>query len=164
LNITNLEKEYTRTITALNRTGILTLLPRSENSGVIGIVSEELPESKSNVVGSYSKTNTERLIEPLDGPVALPECDRVCPVTAKTKHRRGQLPVAIMPGNKAERLASMWWSRGAIWTCFLYKSSLFRYILVLFTRDPVPLAAWWFREKVTERRDDSIRYSALFCD
>jgi hypothetical protein len=88
LNITNLEKEYTRTISALNRTGILTLLPRSENLGVIGIVSEELPESKSNVVGSQSKTNTERLIEPLDDPVALRECDRVCPVTAKAKHLR----------------------------------------------------------------------------
>lgn len=73
---------------------------------MIGIVPEELPESKSNVVGSYSKTNTERLMEPLDDPVALRECDRVCPVTAKAKHRRGQLPVAIMPGNKAERLAT----------------------------------------------------------
>ena len=32
-----LGKEYARTITALNRTGILTLLPRSEEFGVIGI-------------------------------------------------------------------------------------------------------------------------------
>jgi hypothetical protein len=37
------EKEYARTITALNRTGILTLLPRSENLGVIGIDGKEYP-------------------------------------------------------------------------------------------------------------------------
>jgi hypothetical protein len=38
-----LEKEYARTITALNRTGILTPLPRSGNSGVIGIDGKEYP-------------------------------------------------------------------------------------------------------------------------
>lgn len=38
-----LEKEYTRTITALNRTGILTLLPRSGSPGVIGIDGKEYP-------------------------------------------------------------------------------------------------------------------------
>jgi hypothetical protein len=38
-----LEKEYARNITALNRTGILTLLPRSENSGVMGIDKKEYP-------------------------------------------------------------------------------------------------------------------------
>lgn len=38
-----LEKEYARTITALNQTGILTLLPRSENYGVIGIDDKEYP-------------------------------------------------------------------------------------------------------------------------
>jgi hypothetical protein len=38
-----LEKEYARTITALNRTGILTLLPRSESLGVIGIDGKEYP-------------------------------------------------------------------------------------------------------------------------
>lgn len=43
LNIKNLEKEYARTITALNRTGILTLLPQSENSGVIGMDGKEYP-------------------------------------------------------------------------------------------------------------------------
>jgi hypothetical protein len=43
LNFTNLEKEYARTITALNRTGILTLLPRSENLGVIGFDGIEYP-------------------------------------------------------------------------------------------------------------------------
>jgi len=39
----SLEKEHARTITALNRTGILTLLPRSESSGVIGIDGKEYP-------------------------------------------------------------------------------------------------------------------------
>ncbi|MFA4932018.1 MAG: hypothetical protein WC625_03830 [Caldisericia bacterium] len=38
-----LEKEYARTITALNRTGILTLLPRSGDLGVIGIDGKEYP-------------------------------------------------------------------------------------------------------------------------
>jgi len=47
-----LEKEYARTITALNRTGILTLLPRSENLGVIGIDGKE-----------YSVPNQEQLNE-----------------------------------------------------------------------------------------------------
>jgi hypothetical protein len=35
--------EYARTITALNRTGILTVLPRSDNLGVIGIDGKEYP-------------------------------------------------------------------------------------------------------------------------
>jgi len=39
----DIEKEYARTITALNRTGILTLLPRSENLGVLGIDGKEYP-------------------------------------------------------------------------------------------------------------------------
>jgi len=38
-----LEKEYTRIINALNRTGILTLLPQSKNLGVIGIDGREYP-------------------------------------------------------------------------------------------------------------------------
>jgi len=37
------EMEYARCVTALNRTGILTLLPRSENLGVIGIDGREYP-------------------------------------------------------------------------------------------------------------------------
>ena len=43
MNITKLEKEYARTINVLNRTGILTLLPRSQKSGVIGIDGKEYP-------------------------------------------------------------------------------------------------------------------------
>ena len=39
----SLENEYARTITALNRTGILTLLPQSESPGVIGIDGKEYP-------------------------------------------------------------------------------------------------------------------------
>jgi hypothetical protein len=38
-----LEKEYTRAITALERSRILTLLPRSENTGMIGIDGKEYP-------------------------------------------------------------------------------------------------------------------------
>ena len=38
-----LEKEYARTITALKRTKILTLLPQAENLGVIGIDGKEYP-------------------------------------------------------------------------------------------------------------------------
>jgi hypothetical protein len=37
------EKEYARCVTALNRTGILTLLPESESAGVIGIDGKEYP-------------------------------------------------------------------------------------------------------------------------
>jgi len=36
--------EYARTITTLNLTGILTLLPRSDFHGVIGIDKKEYPE------------------------------------------------------------------------------------------------------------------------
>ena len=39
----SLKMEYARTITALNRTGILTLLPRSDSSGVMGIDGKEYP-------------------------------------------------------------------------------------------------------------------------
>jgi hypothetical protein len=55
LNVTNLKKEYARTITALNRTGILTRLPRSENLGVIGIDGKEyLVPSQEQVVGLFA--------------------------------------------------------------------------------------------------------------
>jgi hypothetical protein len=55
LNTTNLEKEYARTITALNRTGILTLLPRSENLGVIGIDGKEYPvPTQEHIVGLFA--------------------------------------------------------------------------------------------------------------
>ncbi|HUX99263.1 MAG TPA: hypothetical protein VMV49_06880, partial [Candidatus Deferrimicrobium sp.] len=37
------ERDYTRCVTALNRTGILTLLPKSESIGVIGIEGSEYP-------------------------------------------------------------------------------------------------------------------------
>ncbi len=37
------EREHTRCVTALNRTGILTLLPKSESIGVIGIDGREYP-------------------------------------------------------------------------------------------------------------------------
>src|SRR6266849_10951940 len=37
------EREYARCVTALNRTGILTLLPKSESIGVIGIDGKEYP-------------------------------------------------------------------------------------------------------------------------
>ncbi len=37
------EREYARCVTALNRTGMLTLLPKSESIGVIGIDGKEYP-------------------------------------------------------------------------------------------------------------------------
>lgn len=43
MNITSLEKEYARAITALKQTGISALLPHSGNSGVIGIDGNEYP-------------------------------------------------------------------------------------------------------------------------
>ena len=43
MNIKKLEKEYASAITALNKAGILTLVPRSKNSGVIGIDGKEYP-------------------------------------------------------------------------------------------------------------------------
>ena len=53
-----LEKEYARTITALNRTGILTLLPRSENYGVIGIDGEEYPvPTQEQLQGVFTRNN-----------------------------------------------------------------------------------------------------------
>jgi hypothetical protein len=38
-----IEREYARCVTALNRTGILTLLPKAESMGVIGIEGKEYP-------------------------------------------------------------------------------------------------------------------------
>lgn len=53
-----LEKEYARTITALNRTGILTLLPISENYGVIGIDGEEYPvPTQEQLQGVFTRNN-----------------------------------------------------------------------------------------------------------
>src|SRR5450756_2194365 len=37
------EREYARCVTALSRTGILTLLPKSESIGVIGMDGKEYP-------------------------------------------------------------------------------------------------------------------------
>ena len=59
MNITNLEKEYARTITALNRTGILTLLPRSENLGVIGIDGKDYPVPTQEQVVELFANNRE---------------------------------------------------------------------------------------------------------
>jgi hypothetical protein len=39
----SVEREYTRCFTALNRTGILTLLPKLESIGVIGVDGREYP-------------------------------------------------------------------------------------------------------------------------
>jgi len=51
-----LEKEYARTITALNRTGILTLLPHSETYGVIGIDGKEYPApTKEQLQGVFAR-------------------------------------------------------------------------------------------------------------
>ena len=43
MNIANLKKEYARAITALNRAGILTIVPRSKKLGVIGIDGKKYP-------------------------------------------------------------------------------------------------------------------------
>lgn len=43
MNITNIERDYACTITAMSRTEILFLLPRSKKLGVIGIDEEEYP-------------------------------------------------------------------------------------------------------------------------
>ena len=61
-----LEKEYARTINALNRTGILTLLPRSENLGVIGIDGKEYPvptQKQLQEVFTHNKELVERKIQ-----------------------------------------------------------------------------------------------------
>ena len=48
------------------------------------------------------KTYPERLVELLDDPAVLRECNRVRPVAPKAKHRSSQLPVAIVSGNKTK--------------------------------------------------------------
>jgi hypothetical protein len=55
----NLEKEYARTIIALDRTGILTLLPRSENPGVVGIDTKEYPVPTREQVQEIFARNKE---------------------------------------------------------------------------------------------------------
>ena len=45
------EREYARCVTALNRTGMLTLLPKSESMGVIGIDGKEYPIPTQEQVG-----------------------------------------------------------------------------------------------------------------
>ena len=45
------EREYARCVTALNRTGILTLLPKSESMGVIGIDGKAYPIPTQEQVG-----------------------------------------------------------------------------------------------------------------
>jgi hypothetical protein len=54
-----LEKEYNRTISALSRTGILTLLPRSKSLGVIGIDGKEYPVPTQEQVAELFTHNRE---------------------------------------------------------------------------------------------------------
>ncbi|MDD5530647.1 MAG: hypothetical protein PHX21_11575 [bacterium] len=52
----SVEKEYTRCVTALNRTGILTLFPKSKSTGVIGIDGKEYPiPTKEQVVELFTR-------------------------------------------------------------------------------------------------------------
>jgi len=52
------EREYARCVTALNRTGILTLLPESESIGVIGIDGKEYPiPTQEQVVELFNHTS-----------------------------------------------------------------------------------------------------------
>ena len=53
------EKEYARCVTALNRTGILTLLPRSESIGVMGIDGKEYPIPTQEQVAELFDHNRE---------------------------------------------------------------------------------------------------------
>ena len=62
-------------------------------------IPQQLPQSKSNVVGRQPETNAERLIEALDDLAVLCQRNRMCPVAAKAKHRACQLPVAIVSSN-----------------------------------------------------------------
>jgi hypothetical protein len=57
--IFKLDKEYAHTITALKRTGILTLLSRSENLGVIGIDGKEYPVPTQEQVQKVFTRNKE---------------------------------------------------------------------------------------------------------
>ena len=53
------EREYARCVTALNRTGILTLLPKSESIGVIGIDGREYPTPTQGQVVALFTHNRE---------------------------------------------------------------------------------------------------------
>jgi len=57
--IAPLEKAYARAITALNRTGILTLLPRSKKLGVIGIDGKEYPVPTQEQINEVFARNKE---------------------------------------------------------------------------------------------------------
>lgn len=59
MNIRNLEKEYARAITALKRTGILTILPRSKKLGVIGIDGKKYPAPNQEQLKKVFTRNKE---------------------------------------------------------------------------------------------------------
>ena len=54
-----MEKEYIRSVTALNRIGILTILPKSETVGVLGIDGKEYPLPTLEQVNEIFKYNSE---------------------------------------------------------------------------------------------------------
>ncbi|MCX6684918.1 MAG: hypothetical protein NTZ37_09365 [Methanoregula sp.] len=94
-----LEKEYARTITALNRTGILTLLPRSENSGVMGIDTQEYPVPTQEQVQELFTRNKELVdrkmrqgfTQLLVTPIAMPVSHLIDRVkTAVLNHAAGE--------------------------------------------------------------------------
>ena len=53
------EREYARCVAALNRTGILTVLPKSESSGVVGVDGKEYPMPTQEQVAELFAYNRE---------------------------------------------------------------------------------------------------------
>jgi hypothetical protein len=114
------EKEYARTITALNRSGILTLLPRSEGLGVIGIDGKEYPVPAQKQLQEVFTHNAELVDRKMRQgftqlqltPIAMPTLqliDRVISAVLKhatagniiqTKHSPtdADIPVRVNPG------------------------------------------------------------------
>jgi hypothetical protein len=95
LNKPNLEKEYARAITALNQAGILTLLPRSGNLGVIGIDGREYPVPAQEQLQEVFARNKELVDRKMQQgftqlqltPVAMPASQLIARVkTAVLKH------------------------------------------------------------------------------
>jgi hypothetical protein len=88
-----IEREYVRCVSALKRSGILTLLPKSESIGVIGIDGKEYPMPTQDKVVELFDHNRELAVRKI--PQGF-DCLELTPMAMPTAHLIERLKTAIL--------------------------------------------------------------------
>lgn len=96
-----IEKEYIRCVTALNRSGIISILPKSKSSGVLGLDGNEYPlPALENVVKLFSKNKKLIAIKTQQGFKTL----QLTPIAIPTLQITDLLKAAIIRHNKEGKI------------------------------------------------------------